>query len=104
MNVKHIEELAVKCMRKDLDLWEELGIIAARSSDPERTTVETERLIYEPRIRVWFRDNGFMELEPAEIKAVVKYLTSESFYVLCKILEEMYCGENGPISNPKRQM
>lgn len=92
MNVKHIEELAVKCMRKDLDLWEELGIIAARSSDSKRTTVETERLIYEPQIKAWFIDNGFMELEPAEIKALIKYLTSESFHALCEILEEMYYG------------
>lgn len=88
-----IEELAVSCMRKDLDLWEELGIIAASSSGLKRTTVETERLVYEPRIRTWFKVNGFMELKSTEIKALIKYLTSESFHELCGILEEMYYGE-----------
>ncbi len=90
MDVKHIEEMAIACMYKDLDLWEELGIICAKSSDPTRTTVETKRHVYEPRIKAWLTDNGYMELKPLEIRKLLDYLAAESFNVLCEIIKEMY--------------
>ncbi len=93
IGVRCIEKLAIACMYKDRDLWEELGIICATSSDPTRSTAETKRHVYEPRIKAWLTDNGYMELEPLEIKKLTDYLTAESFHVLCEIIEEMYNGK-----------